>query len=90
MYIILLHRYGLVYRYLPLNGIKNCLTHAYFQVGIFAHPIFSEKGGFPEVVQKVVDANSKREGRKESRLPYFTEEERKELVGWFIKTPIKY
>lgn len=50
-------------------------------MGIFAHPIFSKDGDYPEVVRERVDYNSKREGRSSSRLPTFTKEEILELKG---------
>jgi hypothetical protein len=45
------------------------------QLGIYAHPIFTEEGDYPSVVKERVDANSQAEGFNTSRLPKFTEEE---------------
>lgn len=42
-----------------------------FEVGWFAHPIFSEKGDYPEILKKKVAENSKKEGFSRSRLPEF-------------------
>jgi lactase-phlorizin hydrolase len=55
------------------------------QLGIYAHPIFSEEGDYPSVVKERVDANSKAEGFTTSRLPKFTSEE----VN-FIKGKIRF
>ncbi|XP_049836586.1 myrosinase 1-like [Schistocerca gregaria] len=46
-----------------------------FDMGIYAHPIFSAEGDYPAVVRERVDANSAAEGRPRSRLPSFTQEE---------------
>ncbi|XP_049836539.1 myrosinase 1-like isoform X1 [Schistocerca gregaria] len=46
-----------------------------FQMGIYAHPIYSAEGDYPAVVRQRVDANSAAEGRPRSRLPSFTQEE---------------
>ncbi|XP_049766418.1 myrosinase 1-like [Schistocerca cancellata] len=40
-----------------------------FECGLWAHPIFSREGDFPEVVKLRVAANSRKEGRTRSRLP---------------------
>jgi beta-glucosidase/6-phospho-beta-glucosidase/beta-galactosidase len=45
-----------------------------FDFGLFAHPIYSTKGGFPEVIVQDIKERSKREGRNESRLPEMSEE----------------
>jgi len=52
-----------------------------FDSGIFAHPVFSKEGDYPEVVRERVDYNSKREGRSSSRLPSFTKDEILEIRG---------
>lgn len=53
----------------------------FLQTGIFAHPIYSEKGDYPETVRERVNLNSKRENRFISRLPKFTNKEIEELKG---------
>jgi len=55
------------------------------QLGIYAHPIFTEEGDYPSVVKERIDANSKEEGFTTSRLPKFTSEE----VN-FIKGKIRF
>nr|AOH73347.1 beta glucosidase 6 [Lygus lineolaris] len=55
-----------------------------FSFGWFGHPVL--KGDYPPVMREYVDRNSKAEGRNVSRLPYFTEEEIREINGtvdWF-------
>ncbi|XP_047096588.1 myrosinase 1-like [Schistocerca piceifrons] len=52
-----------------------------FQLGLFAHPIFSSSGDYPAVVRERVDANSIAEGRPRSRLPSFTPEEVESIRG---------
>jgi len=47
----------------------------FFQLGTFAHPIYSISGDYPPEVRVRVDNNSKAEGYQNSRLPYFTQEE---------------
>ncbi|XP_049791380.1 myrosinase 1-like [Schistocerca nitens] len=46
-----------------------------FQLGMYAQPIFSSSGDFPEVVKQRVAANSEAEGRTRSRLPALSQEE---------------
>ncbi|XP_034837123.1 myrosinase 1-like [Maniola hyperantus] len=46
-----------------------------FEVGLYSHPIFSSKGGFPDRVVKLVAAKSAEQGFPRSRLPEFTPEE---------------
>ncbi|XP_049765560.1 myrosinase 1-like isoform X2 [Schistocerca cancellata] len=46
-----------------------------FQLGLYAHPIFSRDGDYPAVVRQRVDANSRAEGRPRSRLPTFTQDQ---------------
>ncbi|CAH2248826.1 jg7542 [Pararge aegeria aegeria] len=52
-----------------------------FEVGLYSHPIFSSKGGFPERVIKRVGARSAEQGYPNSRLPEFTPEEIEYVKG---------
>ncbi|XP_049838026.1 myrosinase 1-like [Schistocerca gregaria] len=51
-----------------------------FQLGMFANPIFVD-GDYPSVVRERVDNNSRAEGRPRSRLPSFTDEEKRMING---------
>ncbi|XP_052133189.1 myrosinase 1-like, partial [Frankliniella occidentalis] len=46
-----------------------------FELGWFAHPIFSETGDYPPAMKERVMVNSLAEGRSRSRLPTFTPED---------------
>ncbi|KAJ2940600.1 hypothetical protein O0L34_g6542 [Tuta absoluta] len=61
------------------QDIEAGLDAMEFEVGMYAHPIFSEKGGFPDRLIERVDKRSAEQGFPRSRLPEFTEQE-KELV----------
>ncbi|XP_054261404.1 myrosinase 1-like [Macrosteles quadrilineatus] len=52
-----------------------------FEIGVFAHPIFSRRGDYPRLVKERVDSHSSKEGRATSRLPRFTTEEIKQIRG---------
>lgn len=47
-----------------------------FKLGWFANPIYGN-GDYPAVMRSTVDRKSQQEGRTESRLPRFTEEEKR-------------
>ncbi|XP_023935452.2 myrosinase 1 [Bicyclus anynana] len=49
--------------------------------GLYAEPIFSENGGFPTELSEIVAKKSAEQGYKKSRIPEFTEEERKLVQG---------
>ncbi|XP_049791141.1 myrosinase 1-like [Schistocerca nitens] len=51
-----------------------------FELGLFANPIFVD-GDYPAVVRERVDNNSRAEGRPRSRLPSFTDEEKRMING---------
>ncbi|CAH2097439.1 unnamed protein product [Euphydryas editha] len=50
-------------------------------VGRYSHPIYSKKGGWPPSIEKLMLKISFEQGYKESRLPTFTEEEKKFVQG---------
>ncbi|XP_049837068.1 myrosinase 1-like isoform X1 [Schistocerca gregaria] len=52
-----------------------------FQLGLYAHPIYTQSGDYPAVVRQQVDGNSEAEGRPRSRLPTFTQEEVEYIRG---------
>ncbi|CAH0721271.1 unnamed protein product, partial [Brenthis ino] len=49
--------------------------------GLYAEPIFSEHGGFPKEFSEIVAQKSLEQGYPRSRLPEFTDEERKFVRG---------
>jgi hypothetical protein len=54
------------------------------QLGLFAHPIFSYEGDYPEVVKARVGQNSKKEGFRNSRLSPFSLKEIDYIKGKLI------
>lgn len=52
-----------------------------FELGWFAHPIYSKSGGYPQVMIDEIDERSKREGRPWSRLPKMSNELQKFIHG---------
>nr|ADK12988.1 beta-glucosidase [Reticulitermes flavipes] len=57
------------------KDVEACERYQQFNLGIYAHPIFSVEGDYPSVLKARVDANSVTEGYTTSRLPKFTTEE---------------
>ncbi|XP_060595948.1 lactase/phlorizin hydrolase-like [Ruditapes philippinarum] len=53
-----------------------------FHLGWFAHPIYVN-GDYPEIMKEQIDRRSKVEGLNESRLPPFSEEEKRLVNGSF-------
>jgi len=52
--------------------------------GWFIHPIYIN-GDYPDVMKELIDEKSKKEGLETSRLPKFTEEEKKRINGGYYK-----
>uniref|UniRef100_A0A182ITQ5 beta-glucosidase n=1 Tax=Anopheles atroparvus TaxID=41427 RepID=A0A182ITQ5_ANOAO len=52
-----------------------------FQIGWFADPLFGPDGNYPATMIADIGENSMREGRVTSRLPTFTDEQRRALRG---------
>ena len=59
-----------------VEAAKRCLE---FDLGWFAHPVF--KGDYPEIMKKKIAEKSKAQGLASSRLPEFTEDEKKFILG---------
>lgn len=47
----------------------------YFQMGWYAHPIYSAEGNYPLELIKLVDEKSRKQNYTRSRLPKFSSEE---------------
>jgi beta-glucosidase len=70
--------------YYPLNSNVTQDTidkSVNFKFGWFAHSIFSTEGGYPPVLREAIDTKSKNEGRRWSRLPEFTPQQRSSLIN---------
>ncbi|XP_049866270.1 lactase/phlorizin hydrolase-like [Pectinophora gossypiella] len=61
-----------------INAAEDCLQ---FNWGIYANPIYSEKGDFPVVMKEKIAAKSAEQGYPRSRLPEFTPEEVEYIRG---------
>lgn len=59
------------------EAVKRALA---FHLDLFAKPIFTD-GDYPEVVKSQIASMSKKQGYPSSRLPKFTEEEKKMIKG---------
>ena len=57
--------------------VKQAEKYQQFQLGAWANPAF--KGDFPKVFKDAVDTRSQQQGFDQSRLPAFTDEEKKVL-----------
>jgi hypothetical protein len=63
---------------------KGSYPDALFQLGWFAHPIFSSEGDYPAVMKERIFNNSLKEGRTRSRLPSFSKTQVKYIQGWLF------
>lgn len=52
-----------------------------YDIGWYAHPIFSKTGGYPKVMVEEINTRSKQEGRPWSRLPEMSDKIRKYIRG---------
>nr|BAB91145.1 beta-glucosidase [Neotermes koshunensis] len=59
----------------------SCENYQQFNLGLYAHPIFTEEGDYPAVLKDRVSRNSADEGYTDSRLPQFTAEEVEYIRG---------
>ncbi|XP_021923725.1 lactase-phlorizin hydrolase-like [Zootermopsis nevadensis] len=64
-----------------VEDVAACEQFQQFNLGIYAHPIFSEEGDYPAVMRERVDRNSVEEGYSTSRLPKFSPEEVEYIKG---------
>lgn len=55
-----------------------------FYLGQYAHPIYSEEGGWPAVMVETIGQRSTAEGRAWSRLPVMTDEIKQLIKGWCL------
>ncbi|XP_041976167.1 myrosinase 1-like [Aricia agestis] len=78
--------------YEPADGETDDVAEIVRQYGggIFSHPIFSKKGGWPPVIAKMIAENSRRQGYPKSRLPPFTEKEIKFIRGTYDFYALNY
>nr|AIA09348.1 beta-glucosidase [Periplaneta americana] len=63
------------------EDIAACNRMQEFNLGMYAHPVFSPEGDFPTVVKERVAMNSEAEGFTQSRLPSLTQEEIEYIKG---------
>lgn len=54
-----------------------------FGSGLYTHPIYSEEGGWPPVIEKIIKEQSLKEGFEKSKLPAFTKEEIEIIKGTY-------
>ncbi|XP_023723771.1 myrosinase 1-like isoform X2 [Cryptotermes secundus] len=63
------------------EDIAACERYQQFNLGIYAHPIFSTEGDYPAVVKERISRNSAAQGYTTSRLPTFSPEEVEYIRG---------
>ncbi|KAK5638885.1 hypothetical protein RI129_013180 [Pyrocoelia pectoralis] len=63
------------------NDYKAADRARQFDFGLYAHPIFTPTGDFPEIFKKFIAERSRAEGYQQSRLPSFSENEIRNIRG---------
>ena len=63
-----------------VNDTEAARRSVEFMVGWFAHPIYVN-GDYSDIMRKQVDMKSKAQGLTRSRLPVFTDAEKKSIQG---------
>ncbi|XP_075985445.1 myrosinase 1-like isoform X2 [Anticarsia gemmatalis] len=58
--------------------------------GRYSHAIYSEEGGWPPAIEKIIDENSKKKGYATSLLPAFTQEEIELIKGTYDYYAMNY
>jgi len=58
-----------------------------FDLGWFAHPIFTDNGDYPAIMKERVASRSLQQGLNQSRLPTFTSQEIADLKGKYQRLP---
>lgn len=66
------------------EDLHASVRHLEFGGGWFIHPIYIN-GDYPEVMKEQVAKRSRLEGLEKSRLPEFTEEEKRRINGTYYK-----
>ncbi|KAJ9579873.1 hypothetical protein L9F63_004475, partial [Diploptera punctata] len=66
-----------------INDEEACERLMQFNLGYYAHPIFSKEGDYPDVMKERITKNSKEEGYPASRLPTFSKREIKHIRGTY-------
>ena len=60
-----------------------------FFIGWFAHAIFVD-GDYPDTMKSYIQQWSTQEGRNSSRLPEFTDQDKKKIAGRFVSLVLSY
>ncbi|CAO1425867.1 unnamed protein product [Diamesa serratosioi] len=65
----------------PRNGDYISNRAQTYRLGLFANPIFSKEGGYPQIMIDEIGNSSVKEGHPWSRLPTMTDEVKKSIQG---------